>query len=217
MTNDRAREIVHDATEQAVKDTGARRLSWTALILLIVFLALGAIYFGFRFSEMESRSEQQDQQLADAVAQVERNASAAQALEDQVRDLGATPVVEAPARGPQGDRGPMGPRGPQGEPGEDGEPGPPGPEGEPGVSGPAGTDGAPGEDGPPGPPGPQGEPGPPGVGGQPGVDGQDGQPPDSFTFVDGVGREQTCTRDLTSPDTAPTYTCSAEPALNGTR
>jgi len=101
-----------------------------------------------------------------------------------------------------------------------GAPGPPGPPGRPGadstVPGPPGAPGAPGADSTvPGPAGMPGTPGVPGTDGADGAPGQDGTPgavgppPAGFTFVDGDGDQQTCTRDPGSPDDAATYTCTA--------
>lgn len=50
--------------------------------------------------------------------------------------------------------------------------------------------------GPPGPTGPQGVQGPP------------GSPPAGWTWTDELGRTYHCQRDPSSPDSAPTYTCS---------
>lgn len=92
-----------------------------------------------------------------------------------------------------------------------GVPGPPGPPGRPGADSTVpGPPGAPGADSTvPGPPGTPGADGVPGMNGQDGAPGQDGEPPAGFTFVDGDGVQQTCTRDPGSPDDAATYTCTA--------
>lgn len=126
----------------------------------------------------------------------------------------APPVVGAQGpQGPAGPEGPQGPRGLKGEPGEPGPPGQPGPVGQPGTNGApgspgtdgspgvAGADGTPGKDGSDGPAGPAGPQGPPG---SPGID---GKPPASWTYTDTLGIEHTCTREASSPDSAPTYTC----------
>lgn len=55
---------------------------------------------------------------------------------------------------------------------------------------------------PAGPPGPTGPTGPQGVQGPP------GSPPAGWTWTDELGRTYHCQRDPSSPDTAPTYTCS---------
>ncbi|ANZ35522.1 hypothetical protein BBK82_04940 [Lentzea guizhouensis] len=75
--------------------------------------------------------------------------------------------------------------------------------------------GAPGQDGQPGADGKDGTNGTNGVDGKDGKDGVDGQPgrdgvpPTGWSWVDGDGRTQSCARDAGSPDTAPTYTCTA--------
>lgn len=125
-------------------------------------------------------------------------ANQAQALENQVRGLGKTPVVRredipAPVQGPQGrqgDPGIQGPIGPQGVPGQPGPRGPQGPPGPMGLAGrtppcvlqlggcvgKAGSDGKPGRDGVDGKNGIDGKDGAKGNQGEPGQPGADGQP-----------------------------------------
>lgn len=79
-----------------------------------------------------------------------------------------------------------------------------------GSRGPSGKPGAAGSPGPTGPAGADGATGPAGPKGDPGKDGTDGQPPASYTIVSPIdGLTYDCTRDSGSPDSAPTYTCSA--------
>lgn len=147
-------------------------------------------------------------QRGDTLAgQQQAAATAAQQLATQVRSLGATPVVQPPApmAGPAGLQGPAGVNGINGipgSPGSPGMPGPTGPGGPPGAPGAAGVPGAPGLDGPSGPPGPagpQGQPGPPGA------------PPAGWSWQDpSTGTTFQCTRDVGSPDSAPTYTCTSQ-------
>jgi hypothetical protein len=97
------------------------------------------------------------------------------ALAEQVRGLGGTPVV-----GPSGSPGEPGESvtGPPGEKGERGEVGSPGPSGSPGKNGATGASGAPGAVGPsglPGAVGPTGPAGPQGVQGEQGVMGPQGE------------------------------------------
>jgi hypothetical protein len=97
------------------------------------------------------------------------------ALAEQVRGLGGTPVV-----GPSGSPGEPGESvtGPPGEKGERGEVGSPGPSGSPGKTGATGASGAPGAVGPsglPGAVGPTGPAGPQGVQGEQGVMGPQGE------------------------------------------
>lgn len=62
---------------------------------------------------------------------------------------------------------------------------------------------------PPGPPGSDGARGADStVPGPPGPAGADGQPPAGWTYTDSLGVERSCTRDVDSPDSAPTYACS---------
>lgn len=132
------------------------------------------------------------------------------ALRDQVKSLGQTPVAppagdvtnNAPlvgAPGPQGLRGEIGPVGPVGPMGEMGLPGQVGP---PGVAGANGI-------GEPGPTGPQGESGVAGPAGASGAPGADGQPPYAWTQPGLVpGSTVTCTRTDPFDPMAPTYTCA---------
>jgi collagen triple helix repeat protein len=99
------------------------------------------------------------------------------ALAQQVRGLGATPIV-----GPSGSPGEpgVGETGPVGEKGERGDPGLPAPTltpapGASGAPGRTGASGAPGAVGPTGPVGPVGPAGPQGVQGEPGAAGPQGE------------------------------------------
>ena len=56
--------------------------------------------------------------------------------------------------------------------------------------------------------------GPPGPTGPQGVQGPAGSPPAGWTWTDTLGRNYTCTRNASSPDSAPTYTCTAAPLLS---
>lgn len=127
---------------------------------------------------------------------LEESNRARDALAQQVKDLGGTPVVkpgEPGVRGRQGPRGEPGPTGPSGQNGKDGKDGKPGPTPKPGEDGTDGKDGRPGPDstvpGPAGPTGatgeqgPQGPPGPAGADGKDGRDGTDGR--DGQTCPDG--------------------------------
>jgi len=125
------------------------------------------------------------------------------ALAQQVRELGGTPVVQAPSI-----------PGPEGRPGRDGRDGVDGRDGKDGVTPACVTEPSQcrGESGAPGTPGQNGQPGKDGADGKDGRDGTngvDGQPPASWTWTDNAGRTQTCTRNPDSPDSAPTYTCTA--------
>ncbi|GAA2681880.1 hypothetical protein GCM10010428_49790 [Actinosynnema pretiosum subsp. pretiosum] len=202
MTEDRIGAAVRQAADQARDDAGHRgiRLALAALLVGLAVLA-GAVWSGWRsIDALRDR--------ADA------NAVVAQQLAEQIRADGGTPVVQPPhpaeqgAPGPAGEPGAAGEPGPQGPAGRDGRDGaiPPclteptqcrGPTGQPGADGVAGPAGEPGTDGTPGP---AGEPGPPGP---------TGPPPTSWTWVDADGRTQSCTRDLSSTDNTPTYTCTA--------
>lgn len=206
-TEDRIDTALHQAAEGARDDRG-HRVIWLGGAALAVGLVVVAVMLGVGY-----------RMVSDLGTRADANAVAAQQLAEQIRADGGTPVVEPPV---PGERGPVGPQGPEGPPGRDGEDGRdgakgtdgttppclaapgqcrgadgtgfPGPQGEPGTDGQDGRDGAPGEKGD------QGDPGMPGT---------NGQPPAGWTWVDQTGRTQSCTRDAGSPDTAPTYTCTA--------
>lgn len=196
-------EVIDRNVERARDDRGRVWLWVCAGVALIGLLAMAVAFFSYRSTMSD--------EIDGLESQVVANARDARALADQVEDLGAVPVVDPPQ---PGDPGPQGDPGEVGPPGRDGDPGPAGPPGSTGPAGPSGPPGPAGSAGDSGPPGPQGDPGPAGVDGQPGAagaDGADGQPPASWTWTDSEGRTQSCARDPDSPDSAPTYTCSAEP------
>jgi hypothetical protein len=167
------------------------------LIAVLATVLLGALYaqtqqLGHRVAESDRKLAQSDRER--------------QALADQVRSLGAEPVVTPGpsgqpgtpgqpggpgATGPPGVIGPAGPPGPSGAPGEDGQPGQPGDPGTPGSAGPAGP---PGEQGPRGEQGPQGEPGPRG---EPGPACPDGWHLEEHTVMTTTGPQpiQACVKD----------------------
>lgn len=176
-----ADERVNDAIERGADRAMDRRGHVTIWVLLVVVL-IGLSAFGVAFFSVQG----DNQELRESVA----------ALANQVTHLGGTPVVPAP-----GERGPVGPAGRDGRDGDDGttpaclsEP--------PQCRGANGADatGAPGADG---------QPGKDGTDGKDGRDGVDGKPPAGWTWTDSNGREQRCTRDPASPDTDPTYACTA--------
>jgi type II secretory pathway pseudopilin PulG len=184
MTDEIERTIVQPAAASA-RDQRMHWLLWLAGGLLLAGVAaLAAVVWSQRAT------------LAEVKASADANATMSRQLADQVRALGATPVVQpvpgpvgAPgATGAAGATGPQGPQGPAGPPGPKGDPGAVGSAGAPGAAGPAGqpgTDGQPGATGPPGPPGdpgPQGPAGPSGPAGQQGPTGPPGPTcPDGYT------------------------------------
>lgn len=209
MTPTSTMPAVEKAAADAV-DTRGRRL----LYVLVALVVLGVVVLGIAFLVLWQRGGEQNDAIRTLTSQ-------GTALQDQVRSLGATPVVTpeqlAGPAGVAGERGATGEPGPAGTPGSDGLPGSPGPAGEPGTAGspgPAGSDGLNGQngaDGNPGPAGPQGDPGPAGPQGDPGATGpagEPGKPPASFTITDPPFGDRTCTRDPGSPDDAATYTCT---------
>lgn len=174
----------------------------------VVAVALAAIGYG-TVDRLSVDSE------LDAVKQASAtNATAVDQLANQVRSLGATPVVGEPveplpgATGPTGPAGMQGPAGPQGVPGERGEVGPAGPTGAPGLDGAPGangSDGSNGLDGAPGPQGPKGDkgdpgedstvPGPEGPMGPPGPICEPGYHPETVTLVAPPMDIRTCVAD----------------------
>lgn len=153
--------------------------------------------------------------------------------------VAAAPSITVPTKGQDGSSGASGapgrdglngspgPSGASGRPGTDatgrpgadatGRPGAPGVNatGAPGVNatgapGAPGKDGVDGKDGAPGKDGTNGVDGT-GAPGTSGTSGVDGNPPEAWTWTDpATGVVYTCTRDVDSPATAPTYTCEAK-------
>lgn len=179
MTDDRFDRTIVQPAAADAVDRRGRRLVVVLGVLTALLIAGGLAGFFIDRS----------QRIADVAA-----------LAQQVRDLGGTPVVQPPAVA-----GPTGPTGPAGRDGTDGR------DGRDGTSPPClseppqcrGANGDPGTDGQ------DGQNGADGADGRDGQDGVDGKPPAGWTWIDGDGREQSCTRNPDSPDNAPTYTCTA--------
>ncbi|WP_367128338.1 hypothetical protein [Saccharothrix sp. HUAS TT1] len=203
----RKMQAAADEAARSARDPVAHRAIWGSVVVLALLVA-GLLWGNWlRGSEIERLDQSQRE-----------TAQAAQALYDQVRALGGTPAVQPPAPGERGEPGA------QGEPGERGRDGVDGQDGTDGTTPPClaepgqcrgadgtGVPGQPGTNGADGQPGRDGAPGKDGVDGKDGLDGRDGQPPASWTWVDGDGRTQSCTRNPGSPDNVPTYTCTGEP------
>jgi hypothetical protein len=210
-----------DKIKAAIVDpAAANAVHWPVRLIVTlaaVFLACAATVATVLIAQHNTITGMGDT-IANLSNEASSNAAVSQRLAEQIRQLGATPVVQ-PATGPQGSTGATGP---QGVPGRDGAQGPPGHDGAPGAQGTPGQDGAQGtpgvagengkngsdgKDGAPGAQGPPGQDGTPGATGATGPQGQPGQPPASWTWTDHLGTEHVCTRDSGSPDSAPTYTC----------
>jgi hypothetical protein len=199
VTDDVRTSIVEPAAERARDRAGHRAIWLAAVVMVFGVLALAAVFL-LRANELQA-------QVDTLTASAQDNHVAAQQLAQQVRQLGGTPsTVPAGPAGPMGPQGATGPQGPAGQTGPTGVTGPSGPPGPAGATGPAGL---PGADGAPGPAGQDGAPGQAGSDGAPGAAGRDGAPPAGWTWTDTAGRKQQCTRDVGSPDSAPTYTCTA--------
>jgi len=184
----------HRPPSQSVRLPRAEYL--VALTLVFVALLVGWLCVKVVSQDRDLRSEQA---RGDALAQ-------------QVRSLGGTPVVGP--RGATGAAGLIGPSGPSGssgvsgKPGKDGSEGSPGPSGVPGSPGPSGAPGVPGSPGPAGPTGPAGQDGASGAPGREGADGKDASPPAQQTFHDQDGNTWRCTlTDASDPDN-PEYDCT---------
>jgi len=165
MTRD---DVIDRAARESKDHRGHLRIWLSGAVLLLGVLALGAAVFIGRA---------QNDALNDKVGTLTTRADTAEQavgkLAEQVRALGAVPVVQAP---PQATVGATGATGATGAPGQsptclftpqqcqgaDGKPGVDGLPGIPGAMGPAGKDGQPGADGRPG------------ADGAPGKDGVDG-------------------------------------------
>ncbi|MGZ3140789.1 hypothetical protein ACVDFE_02050 [Lentzea chajnantorensis] len=191
--DDRISTALHQAAEDA-RDRKGHRWMWVGLAAALAGLVWLAIANISHTNEISALDQQQ-----------RAAAEAAQTLAGQVRELGGTPAVQPPAPGERGE---------QGTPGRDGVNGR---DGTNGVTpacvfessqcrGESGRDGQNGADGKDGKDGTNGVDGKDGLDGQPG---RDGVPPAGWSWVDGDGRTQSCARDAGSPDTAPTYTCTA--------
>lgn len=200
-------EVIERAADGA-RDERGRRLVW----LFVGIAIAGVIAVAVAFFATRGHDAAQDDTIAELKAQATANADVAQQLFDQVKQLGGQPVVEPP---PPGDRGTDGADGRDGVDGEDGHDGQPGKDGADGTSPPCLTEtaqcrGADGRDGVDGAPGAAGQDGANGADGANGQDGAGGAPPAGWTWVDGVGRTQSCARDG-GTDAAPHYDCTTEP------
>lgn len=204
---------VEQAAADAVDTRGTRWLK-----ILVALAVAGVLLLGAGFAISWQASSDRDGEQNDAIRTLSGQGTA---LQDQVRSLGAVPVVTpeqlagpAGVAGERGAQGLPGVAGPQGLPGADSTvPGPqgvPGASGSPGEPGSPGVPGAPGQDSTvPGPQGPRGEPGADStVPGPQGQQGPVGPPPASFTIKDPLFGDRSCTRD-NADDSAPTYTCTA--------
>lgn len=199
-------------TEQ--RRTLVRRILEVLVVAIVVYLAFEQITSQFEANQATEEKvavQQQAKSLAEQVAEAcAKGGQAAAELGAACQQAAEVQQAAAAAPGPPGELGPRGPKGDKGDPGADGQ-SPPCLADPPHCQGADGQDGVPGSAGVPGPAGPQGEPGPAGVDGQ---DGAPGHPPAGWTWVDGDGRQQSCTRDPGSPGSAPTYTCTADPPRN---
>lgn len=175
-------------------------------------LLLGLLLLGWSVLSAHDANDQLNNQVGTLASQQQAAAEAGQQLATQVRQLGATPVVQppGPVAGLAGAQGPAGQNGVNGVgiPGPPGSPGLPGPTGGPGPTGVAGGAGAPGAAGSPGQDGQAGAPGPAGPQGQPGAA---GSPPAGWSWQDPSGTTFQCSRNAGSSDSSPTYTCTSQP------
>jgi len=188
VTTDQVKTVIDEAVDES-RDGFGRRVIVASILVVFAGVVVLAYTMLRGFERIDSLQGQADD-----------HARTAQMLAEQVTRLGGTPVVQPPTVA--GPTGPAGPAGRDGTNGRDGQNGttppcvsePPqcrGADGEPGTNGQDGQDGADGQDG------------------KDGKDGVDGKPPGGWTWVDGDGRTQSCTRVAGSPDTDPRYACTA--------
>lgn len=90
MTGNTARDIVNSAAARAGKDRAAR----VAAILLAVCLGVAGIYFGPRIAAQGKQIDTLTTQSQDLQRAAVKNGDIATQLGDQIRALGATPVVD---------------------------------------------------------------------------------------------------------------------------
>lgn len=195
-----------------------RRIRWILIgLTILVLLAIsGVIWLVVGGNNATNQRDAAVDQSVDLAQQVARACASGQLPATDRLCAKASEVQATPIPGATGATGATGPQGPEGVPGRDGRdggPGPPGPAGATGEPGPAGSNGSDGVNGADGKDGADGADGPPGPAGPPGAA---GKPPAGFTFVDDLGRTQSCTRDADSPDDAATYTCTASTAAANT-
>lgn len=185
MTNEQVHQIVEGAAEHAVKDVKARRSTWVAFVVLLLCILAAVAYYGPRLASVSSHAQEQDSRISDLIVKADRNANDANALADQVRRLGGTPIVVPAPAAPAGQPGAAGANGVNGRDGQSppclltpaqcqGAAGQPGTAGTNGANGTNGTDGVDGKtppcyaepaqcrgtNGAPGQPGERGAPGP---------------------------------------------------------
>ena len=198
MTSDeRVTAITEAAAAHAVErhDPHAARRRFTVLIAGAVLLASllgGGTWVALKIAELQG--------------QVDTNAVIAQRLGDQVEQLGGTPVVQPPAVDDP-DPDDADPDDPERQDPEvqdpehqDGE------QQDPEIQDPEVADVEHDDPDPDDPEVQDEEIQDPEIDDEP----KPGPPPAGWTWVDGDGRTQSCTR-TGGPDTAPTYTCTAEP------
>jgi hypothetical protein len=176
----------------------ARNRRTFVLVAVIVLLTAGVLTNGWiNYTNTRDKDElvnevlENRDKVVDLQETLEAQTRDEALLREQIRDLGATPIIGPTGPPGRSIRGPQGLRGPQGPPGRRGD----AVQGDQGPPGPAGAPGAPG---PPGEPGPQGEQGP---------QGDTGNRPNSFTFEDRTGQRYRCT----DPDNDGNYECEPEP------
>lgn len=209
MTGEVERTIVQPAAD-AGKDGRAHRLLYIGAVAVL----LGIAYLAWQFVV-------QQQQIGALRDSGSITADQANLLANQVRSLGATPVVQPAAAGQTGATGATGTAGINGRDGANGKDG-----ATPAClattqqcQGAAGTNGQDGQSGKDGVDGRDGANGKDGQDGKPGIDGTngaDGQPPSSWTTTYPDGSTQTCTRDSNFDPSAPTYTCAVQSPTNPT-
>lgn len=212
MTGEVERTIVQPAAD-AGRDGRAHR--WLYIGGLLVLAGIAVLAWSLFSQQQEIGALRQSGEFA---------AVQAGKLADQVRSLGATPVVQPAAPAATGATGATGAAGINGV---NGTPGVPGKDGQSppclattqqcqGTNGTPGTNGLPGTNGVDGKNGTNGKDGQDGKNGADGTNGKDGQPPFSWTTTYPDGSTQTCTRAAGFDPATPKYTCTTQPPPTST-
>lgn len=196
------------------EDDKDRSRGWFRVLVVVALLLIaGVVYLTSTANDTAAEKDaavgQRDAAVGSALSLAEQiRAACADGELDGALCASAAQVQADPIPGSQGRAGADGVNGIDGRNGVDGTNGINGLDGEtpPCLSTPAQCVGADGRDGVDGKDGADGQDG---VDGKDGVDGAPGRPPAGFSFTDGTGAEQTCTRDPGSPDESATYTCTS--------
>lgn len=199
-----------------------QRFTVSNTILMVLFVILSALTV-WQIYQLKADLDESRDTTSSLVLSQNRTAEQAEALAEQVRELGEKPVVDpgeidAPIEGPPGiqgvpgRQGPPGPRGPEGPRGTQGPKGDVGSQGRSGARGVAGPEGDVGPRGTTGPAGPTGETGPMGPAGPAGPQGERGEQGTQGP-VGPQGPPQSCTSEFVCQQEMENYVINALRAL----